>query len=400
MLKWKFFLICFLFSVAFYAQNEELSKITTLIENKKFDESIRELLVLEKKYPSAIEVKFKLAQVYFWNANEDKAFDKISEIETTVTNEDIINLKIQVQQNRNQFEQVIAICDFGISNYNNPEFYHTQKALAYASLDEIDLALASLSKIEISDSNKSKINYLKKEILNKRKNFISAGYLQTNTISDDFPTWYLGSLEYGRKFKKHTVIGRVNYSYLSEIDAVQFEMDWYPKLSKRNYGFVSLGKSNDILFPNYKISAELFHENKTITASLGGRKLIFDQSDINMLTGHIGYLFQSYKISYRGFLIFQENQDHSFSHLVSFMKKFDEKDTFIQLEFIYGNAPYFYYTTNNFSTLSNYRIGLLSRFKITDSFYMQPNIQYEKEEILPNNFREKINLQVNLIYVF
>ena len=100
------------------------------------------------------------------------------------------------------------------------------------------------------------------------------------------------------------------------------------------------------------------------------------------------------------FLIFQENQDHSFSHLVSFMKKFDEKDTFIQLEFIYGNAPYFYYTTNNFSTLSNYRIGLLSKFKITDSFYGQPNIQYEKEEILPNNFREKINLQVNLIYVF
>ena len=98
MLKWKLLLACFLFSIAFHAQNEELSKIATLIEDKKFDKSINELLVLEKKYPSAVEVKFKLAQVYFWNANEDKAFDKISEIETTVMNEDIINLKIQVQQ--------------------------------------------------------------------------------------------------------------------------------------------------------------------------------------------------------------------------------------------------------------------------------------------------------------
>lgn len=48
MLKWKLLLACFLFSIAFHAQNEELSKIATLIEDKKFDESINELLVLEK----------------------------------------------------------------------------------------------------------------------------------------------------------------------------------------------------------------------------------------------------------------------------------------------------------------------------------------------------------------
>lgn len=400
MIKRYSLLLFFFFSFYSFAQEETLSKITVLIESKQYKESISKLIVLENEFPNSVDVKFKLAQVYFWDSDENSAFQKVSEIPLDKMNEEILKLKIQIQQKRKDYLQVIELCKIGNDKFTDKEFYYTQSAIAYAEIDEVDLALESLSKIEKTAENSASIDYLKKEIINKKKNFISVGYLQTNTLNEDFPIWYLTSLEYGHKFKKHTVIGRVNYSFLSNLDAIQYEIDWYPKISKHNYGFISAGFSNDILFPNYKFSGELFHEQNSLTASIGAKTLVFEDSNINILTGHIGYLFNSYKVAYRSYFILQENSKGTFSHLVSFRKKFDEKDTYIQLELIYGNAPYFYYTTSNFSTLANYRVGVVSRFKISNTISLLPNIQYEREEYSPDNFRDKINFQTNLIYTF
>lgn len=391
-------ILLLLFSVK--AQEINFSEINQWIKKQEYEKSINALTILEKKHPESFDVKFKLAQVYLWNANEEKAYEIVSSLPSDITNEDLLKLKINIQQKRKMFKDVLLLSDEGIASYPDKDFYYLQKAQAYKSLDEDSLALATLELIETNASNTSTIVYLKKEIFDKKKNFIILGYLNTNSISDNFPTWHLSALEYGHKFKKHTVIGRINYSKLSDINAVQFEADWYPKISKKHYALVNFGISNDVLFPKYKITGELFREDKKISASLGGKRLIFDELNINIFTGHFGYLFDTYKVSYRNFYIVQDNQDGVFSHMLSFQKKFDEKDTYIQLELIYGSAPYFFYTTENFSRLSNYRIGIVSRFKITNTLSFQPIIQYEREEILPETFRERINIQANLIYVF
>ncbi len=400
-IKWCSLLLLLFSSLIAFSQEEAMSQINHFIEEKNWEKSIQLLQELEKKYPTSSDIKFKLAQVYFWNGNKNSAFDKVSEIPESVNSDEILRLKIQIQQERKQYNEVIQLCNFGISKYENTEFYYMQQTIAYTELKESEMALSSLSQVKVTQENKATIAYLKNEILQQKKNFIMVGYLQTNTLHDAFPIWYLTSLEYGHKFNKHTIIGRVNYSFLSNINAVQYEVDWYPKLTQKKYALLNFGISNDALFPNYKASAEIFHEDKQFTVSLGGKKLFFDTTkDVTILTAHVGYSMKNYKIMYRNFYILQDDSKSTFSHYVGFRKKFDEKDTYIQLEAMYGSAPYFYYTNNNFSKVSNYRIGLLSRFKIYDNLALLPNIQFEKEEVTPDYFRDKLHFQVQLIYTF
>lgn len=383
-----------------FAQEKELSSINKLIESKKYDESIAQLIKLEGNYPNSTLVKFKLAQVYFWSSNYEAAFQSVKSLDQNNEDEEVLKLKILIQQNRKVSDEVVALCNIGIEKLSDKNFYYQQQVLAYINNNELENASNVLSKIQITDTNEEVVKYLRNEIANKKKNFVMLGYLQTNTLNEEFPIWYLTSLEYGHKFEKHTLVGRVNYSFLASIDAVQFEMDWYPKISKNNYLYTNVAISNSELFPNYKIASELFHEKDRISASVGGKSLFFDEQNINMITAHFGYLIQSYKIAYRGYFIKQDNSDSYFAHLLSFQRKLDEKDSYIQLEFIYGSAPYFYFTTDNFTTVVDYRIGLLARFKLNSSLILQPNFQYQIEEYAPNNFRNRLNLQANLTYIF
>lgn len=383
-----------------FAQEKELSSINKLIESKKYDESIAQLIKLEGNYPNSTLVKFKLAQVYFWSSKYEAAFQSVKSLDQNNEDEEVLKLKILIQQNRKVSDEVVALCNIGIEKLSDKNFYYQQQVLAYINNNELENASNVLSKIQITDTNEEVVKYLRNEIANKKKNFVMLGYLQTNTLNEEFPIWYLTSLEYGHKFEKHTLVGRVNYSFLGSIDAVQFEMDWYPKISKNNYLYTNVAISNSELFPNYKIAYELFHEKNKISISVGGKNLFFDERNINMITAHFGYLIQSYKIAYRGYFIKQDNSDSYFAHLLSFQRKLDEKDSYVQLEFIYGSAPYFYFTTDNFTTVVDYRIGLLARFKLNSSFILQPNFQYQIEEYAPNNFRNKLNLQANLTYIF
>lgn len=383
-----------------FTQEKELSSINKLIESKKYDESIAQLIKLEGNYPNSTLVKFKLAQVYFWSSKYEAAFQSVKLLDQNNEDEEVLKLKILIQQNRKASDEVVALCNIGIEKLSDKNFYYQQQVLAYINNNQLENASNVLSKIQITDTNEEVVKYLRNEIANKKKNFVMLGYLQTNTLNEEFPIWYLTSLEYGHKFEKHTLVGRVNYSFLGSIDAVQFEMDWYPKISKNNYLYTNIAISNSELFPNYKIASELFHEKDRISASVGGKSLFFDEQNINMITAHFGYLIQSYKIAYRGYFIKQDNSDSYFAHLLSFQRKLDEKDSYIQLEFIYGSAPYFYFTTDNFTTVVDYRIGLLARFKLNSSLILQPNFQYQIEEYAPNNFRNRLNLQANLTYIF
>lgn len=383
-----------------FTQEKELSSINKLIESKKYDESIAQLIKLEGNYPNSTLVKFKLAQVYFWSSKYEVAFQSVKSLDQNNEDEEVLKLKILIQQNRKVSDEVVALCNIGIEKLSDKNFYYQQQVLAYINNNELENASNVLSKIQITDTNEEVVKYLRNEIANKKKNFVMLGYLQTNTLNGEFPIWYLTSLEYGHKFEKHTLVGRVNYSFLASIDAVQFEMDWYPKISKNNYLYTNVAISNSELFPNYKIAYELFHEKNKISISVGGKNLFFDERNINMITAHFGYLIQSYKIAYRGYFIKQDNSDSYFAHLLSFQRKLDEKDSYVQLEFIYGSAPYFYFTTDNFTTVVDYRIGLLARLKLNSSFILQPNFQYQIEEYAPNNFRNKLNLQANLTYIF
>ena len=171
-IKWCSLLLLLFSSLIAFSQEEAMSQINHFIEEKNWEKSIQLLQELEKKYPTSSDIKFKLAQVYFWNGNKNSAFDKVSEIPESVNSDEILRLKIQIQQERKQYNEVIQLCNFGISKYENTEFYYMQQTIAYTELKESEMALSSLSQVKVTQENKATIAYLKNEILQQNKNFI------------------------------------------------------------------------------------------------------------------------------------------------------------------------------------------------------------------------------------
>lgn len=183
---------------------------------------------------------------------------------------------------------------------------------------------------------------------------------------------------------------------MNGVSSMQGEIDIYPKIGKKSYLYLNAGASDGkSIFPGVRIGTELFHDFKKLTVSLGGRYIHFNTAQVIMLTGHLGRNFNSYHISYRPYIVYQ-NGNWFDSHILNLRKSFEQKETYIQLELQYGAVPYYFFITDEFLRTTSYRAGINCHIRIKDNFFIQPILMYEFEEYFPSNYRNRFNVQVIL----
>ena len=106
---------------------------------------------------------------------------------------------------------------------------------------------------------------------------------------DGVPDRYFSYVQYGRKIKQHDLFFRLNSVWRSGDQGFQYDIDFYPKFSKRAYGYFSLSYSNSFLFPQWRTAAEYFSSfGKRWEASLGIRTIHPQDYLIIAPTGTIG----------------------------------------------------------------------------------------------------------------
>jgi YaiO family outer membrane protein len=115
--------------------------------------------------------------------------------------------------------------------------------------------------------------------------------------------WHLTSIEYARRIKAGTFIGRVNYGNRYSRQGIQLEAEAYPHLSKTFYGYVQLGWSPDFpVFPRFRTGVSLFvNLPKGFEADAGFRYLNFD-NDTWMYTGSIGKYAGNFWLNFRTYI--------------------------------------------------------------------------------------------------
>lgn len=395
-------LLCTSITGQLYAQQPDslFSKARTLAADKLYPESILVMQQLHNSYPDNADYTVYLSRLYFWNNDPGQAIRTLQGIcnDASCTNREALDLLIRIAIAQKNTDEAISLTEKGSVLF--PEEQHQYlffKAQALEQSGNDTAAMTALDSIARSAPNRHDADYMRTTLLKKQKNTISASYMQTGVNQPQSSIQHFAYIEYGRIFKSHTQLFRLNYVNAYDKSSFMLESDAYVKLGKKSYVYLNAGISDKrSVFPAVKLGAEYYQEARHISASLGGRYLYFDGgTNTVLLTGHIAGTVQSWTLNYRPFVLLQQNKT-LVSHVAYLRRSFERRESYIQLDAQYGNLPYFFYTTDLFSRLSAYRMGLSGKLRIYRNYFVQPAFMLEKEEYIPDTFRNRYTVQLIL----
>ncbi|WP_136667909.1 YaiO family outer membrane beta-barrel protein [Flavobacterium sp. H122] len=364
----------------------------------KFEESIELVKSLHANYPQNNDYSLYLGYLYHWSNQNQEAEKMVAPIlKANPLQKEAYDLMIKIKSRLSEYNSVVELADQGKQKFPESEdFYKFQKAMALEKLNNNTEAVSELESIPSTSQLKKDADYLQTQIEKKKKNSIAIGNLYTNYDNSPAPL-NITHLEYSRKVKTTTLIGRINYGTSSDRKNLLGELDAYIKLKSKGYFYLNTGISgNENIFPKYKFGAEYYQDFKKISTSLGARYLGFNQdNNVLLLTGHLGVAVYDWKIEYRHYLS-NSNDNWFSSSILNFRKNFEATESYIQLDLQYGTLPYFFLNNDSFQRLNAYRIGLNSKFRIKKDFFIQPIVMYEREEFIPTEYRNRITGQLIL----
>ncbi len=122
------------------------------------------------------------------------------------------------------------------------------------------------------------------------------------------------SIEFKRQTLAGSIIPRINYGNRSGSQGVQYDLDFYPKFSKRFYAYLNYGYSNASIYPNHKLGGDLYvNLPGAIEFSAGGRFVALDDRSVTVITNSLGHYRGNYYFSLRSNFTPTNNNLNQFS---------------------------------------------------------------------------------------
>ena len=292
------------------------------------------------RYPDYTDVRSLLAKTYSWDANYEEARKHLNRI-TSV-------------ERHNKEAWLAAINNEIYAKNLHIALGLTLKALEYLP-DDSDLVLIKI------DLEKQLHNPLpdgsedEKEDKDEESNFKNqmALYNGFDVYDVVYDPMIYGGLEYTRHTDAGKLIPRVNYANRFNTHGLQYEMDFYPELSKTFYAYVNYGFSDSAIFPKHRVGAELYSNlPNSLEASLGMRYLDFLDQQTTILTGSFGMYRGNYYLSLRPYVTPNPEGSTGLSGTLTARKYLKHKEHYMGLIFSMGFIPELRQLTVNSTLLS------------------------------------------------
>lgn len=314
--------IALLFSQSLFAQKElSADNIFQQARSAAFDKKDYTLATaLSKKAltlsPEYADIRIFLGRVYTWWDKVDSARNCFNEVlRMHPDNEDASVAYADLEYWNKNPSKALSICEEGLVFHPQSKVLMLKKAKSLMDLKRFKEANEVLAELLKNDSQNAKAHALSEDIKDEdAKNTIGVTYDFVN-FDKQFPDpWHMVSLEYLRSTAIGSFIGRMNYSNRFKTNAVQFEADAYPKISKTFYGYINAGISNKKgVFPQYRAGFSLYANlPESFEAEAGFRYLYFNDATW-IYTGSIGKYFKNYWFNFRTYIT-PANQSVSNSH--------------------------------------------------------------------------------------
>ncbi len=216
--------------------------------------------------------------------------------------------------------------------------YHYRKAKVLNQLErqeeallQLDTALQFNSKFEDAISMRNRLRNT------TSRNRVTAAY-DLDVFSQTFDPWHLVALSYSRATKKGTIVGRINRAYRFGNAGTQAEVDFYPDISEKMYGYVNFGYSNTPNFPETRFGFSLYRNlPRSFEGEIGLRVLNFSSTTV-IYTASLGKYVGDYWINLRPYIT-PGNGGVSQSYFLTIRKYFSGVDHYLSLVLASGVSP-------------------------------------------------------------
>lgn len=283
------------------------------------------LHLILSEYPDYADVRNLLAKTYSWDGNYDKARNEFN----TIISKEKQNKEVWEAAIRNEIYAENYYIALGLSN----------KALLYLP-DDIDiLSLQEKAEIGVTVAKTvEEVIYLDAEAGETSKNAIGVAS-SVDVFDVIYDPMVYASVYYNRKTKFGAIIPRINYSNRFQTNGIQYEVDAYPKFSKKINAYLNYGFSKSEIYPNHRAGAELYANlPNAMEASLGARYLDFNTSQVFVYTGSFGMYRGNYYFSLRPYVTPSAKNTYNISGNLLVRKYFKDKYNYLGANLSYGYA--------------------------------------------------------------
>ncbi len=254
----------------------------------------RQALVIN---PGYTEIRVFLGRLYTWTDQPDSAkriFDQV--LAEIPGHEDASLAAGNLAYWNNDSDNALRYVDAGLSHHPSSVQLRILKTKILADLKrwvEADSLVSYLLAQKISETEVRSLATRIRENSSSNTVGISYNYVYFDRQFEN--PWHLASIDYSRQTGIGSVITRVNYARRFSDNGIQFEADFYPRLSKTFQAYLSAGYSADVgVFPEFRAGAS-FYANlpAAFEAELGFRFLSFD-SNTWIYTASVGKYYKNF----------------------------------------------------------------------------------------------------------
>ncbi|WP_088341163.1 YaiO family outer membrane beta-barrel protein [Robiginitalea sediminis] len=274
-----------------YDADLALSSARELAFNGQYEPARKALKQILADYPKYSDVENLLASTYSWDGDYEQARRHFNRV-ISRDRGSVEGWLGAIRNERNAGNPSLAL---GLAN----------KALSF---------LGSNPDIEqLREEIRTGATQSRGEATGEPSNFIALENA-LEAFDQGFDPMVYGTIEYQRNTKWGKLIPRINYSHRFQTHGVQWELDAYPRLSKKFYAYLNYGYSNAPTYPEHRVGAEVYaNAGKGHELSAGMRYLGFEAQKATLLTGSYGLYRGNYYLSFRPYVSLFRDRDPGFS---------------------------------------------------------------------------------------
>ncbi|TBW28642.1 YaiO family outer membrane beta-barrel protein [Gramella sp. KN1008] len=337
-----------------------------------------------EKSPDYADVRIFLGRLYTWT---DKADSARVEFERVLTqnpgHEDGSFAYGSLEYWNDNSEKALGIVDKGLEKHPDSEDLLLLRAKVLKDLERYSEASTTLNRLLKVNPKLTEARSLGESIKNvSSKNEIGADYQYVYFDERFDDPWHLASVDYTRRTKIGSIIGRFNYANRFNSNGTQFVIDAYPSISDTFYAYLSGGiASSGSIFPEYRAGASLFANlPAAFEGELGFRMLSFDE-ETWIYTASVGKYISNFWINARTYLT-PDNESISQSYALNLRYYIAGEDDYLSLGIGTGISPdndannILYNNSDNYRLKSkNLTLGYRVSIKSTNVFFINAGLE-------------------------
>lgn len=309
--------------------------------------------ILQAK-PDYFDARVLMANTYAWQHNYDSALINLQKVFSVKPKYyDALQSASDVYFWSGNLLQALNVTRQGLDDYPNDELFLFKLSKILLKIGKSDEAQRSLSHLLDLHPNYPGAKTLLSQIKNVRIfNRMTLGYA-FEYFSKPYPfRWHLFNVDYQRKTAVGKLIASVRMAdivyngetLLGTDKAFQYNLDFYPRLGKNNYAYLSYAYSAKGLFPKQRAGLEVFQKLPAAFEMSAGLRMMQFRSGVEttsktwIYTGSLGKYLKNYWFSFRPYLT-PKTSGISQSYFLILRRYFETADNYLGMSIGTGNSP-------------------------------------------------------------